>query len=169
MPRDAVQALRAVGAVVIAGVAVTLLAVDPAQTVTSDLPRLYAQMGASAMGFVGTALAWAAAALWALRAGAAHLRGAGAGGWSGVAAAGGAAALLGAIVLSSVVPGILMGVAAYTQAEDGGFAPPTGSLGPVLAAVWTAGLALLAVGALLAAVRRLTAPSRRSGSRTSAG
>lgn len=118
---------------------------------TRDLSRLYGQMGPAAVLFVGTAAAWAAFVAWALVAGSRPLT-APAGDERRWTRRGSALVLVGGILLSSVVPGTVMGLGAYLQAEDGGFEPARSSLGSVLAALWLGGAGLLLAGCGVLAV-----------------
>ncbi len=145
------------GAAAFAIVTVSLLVLEPAETVTPDLLRLYRDAGPVSVSWLLMAGGWATGA-WllmrltvdallppdALPAG------------RGLAAAG-LAATLGGLLLSSVVPMFLVGFGQYTVAEDRGYAPAGGTLGTVSSASLWAGVALIsagAVGAALALVAR---------------
>lgn len=161
--------LRAAGACLIALAVVSLLVLDPAQTVTPDLARLYGEMGFVAIPFFGIALGWVALVGWGFWRLSQRIvdttrdqprlqR------WAGRLPL--SLLLLGAIPVSSLVPGFFLLIGAYMVAEDGGFAPRSGSLSEVVAVQWWAGFVLMLLGGVgaagVGAVRTLRRRRERS-------
>lgn len=141
-------------------VVVTVLVVDPAQTVSRDLGSLYAELGPG--GWTGVVIAlfvWLVVVV-SLTVGAlvvSHLT------WvqrdrlgppaAWTARVGTAATALGLVAaISPIVPGFPMGLMFFTIAEDLGTAPPSGSMSDLLLAIswFGVGCLLLAVVAVVA-------------------
>lgn len=146
-------------ALLVALVTVTVLVVDPMQTVTRDLGSLYTEIGPR--GWVGISvmlLVWAAGVA-ALTAGALLLGHIGWRDWRtrdrAVAWTARLAPALGVTGLvaagSPIVPGFPMGLLFFTVAEGLGTAPLSGSISGLLAAIGFGGVVLLGL-ALVATI-----------------
>ncbi|GAA1792248.1 hypothetical protein [Agromyces lapidis] len=156
-PRSPLALLLAVivGVILVTGL-VTIYLVEPAETVTTDLGRLYSDGLAEILGGSLFVLIWVSGAI-ALTVVAVRALGRSAGVARSVAIITG---LVGFIALSALVAAFPLGFTYYFIAEDGGYAPLSGSHGTVLGVFAGVGTALLVVAAgasLVALVRHRTA------------
>ena len=162
-PRDLYA--RAIGTATTAIVVVTvlsLLILDPYETVTTDLPRLYGQFGWSLILWVGSAGLWAVGVLAAVRGVLQSLvRRHMAQRPSSARRLGDALLLTAVTCLSAVVPFFTHGLAAYSQAEDGGFAPAGVAAGTVTSGVLQLGVVLGVMAALVYGAAWLTGAASR--------
>lgn len=140
-----------VSAAVLALAVVDLLVLDPAQTVTTDLPRLYGAAGWLGVSWVVTTLAWAAAAYWGVHAATGAFARLGPRGLRGLAAS---LAVLGGVLWTLWVPMTGTGIGTYSVAQASGFAPAAASAGTLTVALYVAGPSLLLLAGLLALVDR---------------
>ena len=159
-------------AVLVALIAVTVLVVDPVQTVGGDLGALYRAMGPGGWVGIGVLLLVWAAVVAALTVGALLLGHLGWREWQArdravawtarLAPALGVSGLVAAV--SVVVPGFPVGLAFFSTAEELGTAPLSGSISPLLAGIGTAGLVLLGL-ALCATIAVPLLAGRHAGRR----
>ncbi|MFF2277271.1 hypothetical protein [Agromyces sp. NPDC058126] len=144
-----------VGLLLAAGL-VMIYVVEPAETVTTDLGRLYADGAGEIMGGSPFVLLWVAAAV-VLTVVAVRALGRSVDLAHSVAIIAG---LLGFIAFGAVLAAFPLGFTYYFIAEDGGYAPLAGSHGTALGVFAGAGVALLVVAAcasLVALARRRAA------------
>ena len=145
--------VRWLGGAVFAGVAVDLLFLDPAQTVTGNVVRLYRDAGpVPVASWVVLACGWAAGAWMLLRVTVDALLPLDAAPDRRRLAVAATLATLGGLILSAAIPMFFVGFGQYSVAEDRGYAPPAGSLGFVSNVVLWTGCVLLLAGAALVVV-----------------
>ncbi|MFF2271180.1 hypothetical protein ACFVTX_02840 [Agromyces sp. NPDC058136] len=144
-----------VGVLLAAGL-IAIYLVEPAETVTADLGRLYADGAGEILGGSLFVLLWVAGAI-ALTVVAVRALGRSPGPARAVAIIAG---LLGFVALGAFVAAFPLGFTFYFIAEDGGYAPLAGSRGTTIGVFAGAGVALLVVAgcaALVALARRRAA------------
>lgn len=151
-PADVRRLAKWTGATDFAIATVDLLVVDPAETVTPDVLRLYRDADPVSASWFLVAGGWATGA-WLLMKLAvdALLPSDALPARRGLVVAG-LAATLGGRLLSSVVPMFFVGFGQYSVAEDRGYAPSSGTLGTVCSACHWARVDLIAAAALVAAL-----------------
>jgi len=175
-PRSWNWFVAGVMALLVGLVTVTVLVIDPMQTVGRDLASLYLAIGPDGWIRIGVGLLVWAAVVAALTAGALRLGDLGWRHWHAkdraVAWAARLAPVLGLTGLvaagSVVFPGFPLGLAFFTTAEELGTAPASGSTSPLLAALGSGGVALLGL-ALCATTALLVLAGRHTRGRSAAG
>lgn len=132
---------------------VAIYAVGPAETVSSDLGRLYADAGIMLLTGSGLVVVWLLISTFLTVLGVLVLRSASAtSATSAVVAV--ICGVIGVIVLGSAVAAFGVGLSMYLVAEEGGYAPPSGAPSTAAGVLAGVGVALLVVAAVAGIVAR---------------